>query len=566
MTQEHGTALLEVSGLTTRVRTPEGDLTAVSGVGFALHAGETLVLVGESGSGKSMTALSLMRLLPPAARLTAGQVQLGQQDLTRLSETAMRAVRGRRMAMIFQEPMTSLNPVMRIGDQVVEAIRRHRRIGRHAAWDRARQLLEETGISDARQRMRDYPHQFSGGMKQRAMIAMALSCEPELLIADEPTTALDVTTQAQILTLLKRLQAEHGMGILLVTHDLGVAAAVADRIAVMRAGEIVETAPREQFFTAPRHDYSQALFRALPSASKRGYALVGGDRRLPVSAALAPASEPLLQIESLNVTFGRKSRFGRTDRRVHAVRDVNLTLARGETLALVGESGSGKTTLAKAVLQLIPSSGAIRFDGTDLSTLSRHELRRWRRRCQFVFQDPFSSLNPRMTVDTIVQEGMIAQNIGGDGAQRRNRVAELLEQVGLLAEHANRYPHEFSGGQRQRIAIARALAVEPELLICDEPTSALDLSIQAQILDLMSRLREERGLAFLFITHNLSVVDYFADQVAIMKEGRIVERGPVEQIMRDPRDPYSQQLLEAVLPVPLPALANSDVTQQQTVN
>ncbi|MEC9341752.1 MAG: ABC transporter ATP-binding protein [Pseudomonadota bacterium] len=561
MTQEHGTALLEVSGLTTRVRTPEGDQTAVSGVGFTLHAGETLVLVGESGSGKSMTALSLMRLLPPAARLTAGQVQLGQQDLTRLSETAMRAVRGRRMAMIFQEPMTSLNPVMRIGDQVVEAIRRHRRIGRRAAWDRARQLLEETGIADARQRMRDYPHQFSGGMKQRAMIAMALSREPQLLIADEPTTALDVTTQAQILTLLKRLQAEHGMGILLVTHDLGVAAAIADRIAVMRAGEIVETASREQFFTAPRHDYSQALFRALPSASKRGRTLTG-DHRLPVSAALPPASEPLLQIESLAVTFGHKSRFGRTDRRVHAVRDVNLALARGETLALVGESGSGKTTLAKAVLQLIPSSGSIRFGGTDLSTLSRHELRRWRRRCQFVFQDPFSSLNPRMTVDAIIQEGMIAQNIGGGGAQRRDRVAELLEQVGLLAEHVNRYPHEFSGGQRQRIAIARALAVEPELLICDEPTSALDLSIQAQILDLLSRLREERGLAFLFITHNLSVVDYFADQVAIMKAGRIVERGPVEQIMRDPRDPYSRQLLEAVLPVPLPALANSDVTQQ----
>lgn len=603
--------LLEVSGLHTVLGEGAGAVHAVDGVDFSIDRGETLVLLGESGCGKSMTALSLMRLLPGGGRIAGGSVRLQGVDLLQLPEAAMRRLRGRRMTMIFQEPQSSLNPVLTVGSQIGEALRCHWGLSGGALRERTLALLDSVGIPDPRRRLDAYPHQLSGGMKQRVMIAMALAGEPDLLIADEPTTALDVTIQAQVLALLHQLQQELGMALLLITHDLGVVAEVADRVAVMYAGRLVEQAPRQRFFEAPAHPYSRKLFDSLPSARKRDRALavIRGavppltgrfpgcrfENRCPLAwdlcretepgwslaapeqqvrchlytpgqagrepsmasgveadatAALPPASAggTLLQVRDLKIHFPvQRGILRSTVGAVRAVDGVSLDIEAGCTLALVGESGCGKTTAGKGILQLIrPTAGRVTFDGEELNRLSGEALRRRRAQLQIIFQDPYASMNPRMTVGEIIAEGLVAQALGGDRSERRRRVARLLEQVGLGPEAASRYPHQFSGGQRQRICIARALAVDPRLIVCDEPTSALDVSVQAQILNLLKELQSRLGIAYLFITHNLSVVEYLAHRVAVMYLGRIVEEGRVEQVLETPRHPYTRALLSAV--------------------
>jgi peptide/nickel transport system ATP-binding protein len=604
--------VLAVANLKTSLDTPRGELRAVDGVDIELRQEECFALVGESGSGKSMTALSLMRLLPEAGRIADGRVLLGGQDLLALPEAAMRAVRGRRVAMIFQEPSTALNPVLTVGRQITEVIERHTALSGDAIRARSLELLDAVGIPDAARRSEEYPFQLSGGLKQRVMIACALAAEPEVLIADEPTTALDVTIQAQILDLLAKLQAERQMAILLITHDLGIVARMAQRVAVMYAGEIVEVADRDAFFASPQHPYSQKLFQALPTPEKRGAELsvipgqvpsltssfegcrfvercefafmrcrhevpglirIPGDEEahrlvrchlreqgkappiVPVAAdaeegtVMAVATMPVIaQVDDLKVHFPiRKGLFKRTVGHVKAVDGVSLTIHSGRTLALVGESGCGKTTAGKALLRLIPpSAGRVVFAGKDLSTLSREALRKGRGAMQIIFQDPYASLNPRMRIADILSEGMRSLGVGRTEKDRMYRMAELLEQVGLPLESLARYPHEFSGGQRQRIAIARALAVEPRMIVCDEPTSALDVSVQAQILNLLKSLQDRLNIAYLFITHNISIVEYLAHEVAVMYLGRIVERGTAAEVLGDPRHPYTQALLSAV--------------------
>ncbi len=607
--------LLAVKDLHTHL----GKVRAVDGVSFEVRRGETFALLGESGCGKSMTALSLLQLVPqPAGRIVAGQVLLDGADLLALPEVAMRSVRGRRIAMIFQEPMTSLNPVLTVGAQIGESLRRHRGLKGAALRARILELLDAVGIPDPQHRIDGYPHQLSGGMKQRVMIAIALAGEPELLIADEPTTALDVTIQAQVLDLLRQLQRDTGMAILLITHDLGVVAQMADRVAVMYAGQIVEQASRDDFFAAPQHPYSRKLFESLPGMDKRSesLAVIRGsvpslattfsgcrfvercDYAWPTCRSVVPAwtdtaagagvrchlADPqqrseehaplpplahapaapvagmarhngsLLEVDDLKIHFPiHQGLFQRVTGQVYAVDGVSLHIAQGRTLALVGESGCGKTTVGKGILQLIrPTAGSVRFDGTELTQLQGAELRRRRAQFQIVFQDPYSSMNPRMLVGDIIEEGMITQRIGRDRGERRARVADLLQQVGLAPEMRERYPHEFSGGQRQRICIARALAVQPRLIVCDEPTSALDVSVQAQILNLLKNLQDELGLSYLFISHNLAVVGYLAHDIAVMYLGRIVEQGPVEQVLNHPLHPYTRALLSAV-PVADPA-------------
>ena len=503
-------SLLNVRDLTVAI----GKSRPVDGVSFEIAAGETFALLGESGCGKSLTALSLMRLLPGAARIAGGSVRFGDAELTALPEAQMRGIRGGRIGMIFQEPATSLNPVLTVGAQIAEALRVH---GGAAERERVVELLAAVGIPDPQRRATEYPFQLSGGMKQRAMIAMALAGEPELLIADEPTTALDVTIQAQVLDLLRDLQQQRGMALLLITHDLGVVARMADRVGVMRAGRLVEVADKESFFRAPAHPYSRQLFAALPE-------------NLAPPGKLGAGGAAALEVRGLQVHFPiRRGLLQRTVGRVRAVDGVDLRLPAGRTLALVGESGCGKTTVGKAILGLLaPSAGTVELDGATLAGLAPARM-------QMVFQDPFGSLNPRLRIGAIVAEGRPEAD-----------VSTLLKQVGLSPEMAGRYPHEFSGGQRQRIAIARALAVRPQFLICDEPTSALDVSVQAQILDLLTDLQARLGLAYLFITHNIAVVDYLAHEVAVMYLGRIVERGTVAEVLRDPRHPYTQALLAAV--------------------
>jgi peptide/nickel transport system ATP-binding protein len=598
-------AALVLEDLRTVLDTPEGELRAVDGVDLEIQKGECFALVGESGCGKSMTALSILRLLPEVGRIAGGSVRLGELDLLALPEAAMRAVRGRRAAMIFQEPATALNPVLTVGRQVAEVIERHTALRGAAVRKRVLELLEAVGLPEAARRVDEYAFQLSGGQRQRVMIAAALAVDPEVLVADEPTTALDVTIQAQILDLLKKLQAERGMALLLITHDLGIVAKMADRVAVMYAGEIVEVAPRAAFFRAPQHPYSQKLFAALPGASHRGElaqirgqvppltATFGGCRfaercdfvfercrreppallalepgwrarchlreteraapRVAASgeaAAIAPAGHApaLLEVADLKLYFPiRRGLLRRTVGYVKAVDGISLAVPEGRTLALVGESGSGKTTAGKAILQLLrPTAGSVRFGGAELAGLGRAALLPYRRAMQIVFQDPYGSLDPRMRVADILAEGMKSLGVGRNDAERLRRIDALLDQVGLPAAARGRYPHEFSGGQRQRIAIARALAVEPKLIVCDEPTSALDVSVQAQILNLLKSLQERLGLAYLFITHNLAVVEYLAHEVAVMSEGRIVEQGAAAQVLRAPRHPYTRALLAAV--------------------
>ena len=528
-------AVLQVSNLKTQLDVAAGEVRAVDGIDFEIAKGECFALVGESGSGKSMTALSVMRLLPEAGRIADGRVLLDGQDLLALPEAAMRAVRGRRVAMIFQEPSTALNPVLTVGRQISEVIERHS--GEKDPRSKVLQLLNAVGLPDPEQRIDQFPFQLSGGQRQRVMIAAALAADPEVLIADEPTTALDVTIQAQILDLLKKLQAERQMAILFITHDLGIVWKMAQRVAVMREGKILEVASREEFFRAPKHPYSQKLFDALPE-------------RLPgrVNQNARADSPVLAETRDLKVWFPiRRGVFKRVVGHVRAVDGVSLTVRAGRTLALVGESGSGKTTVGKAMLRLIePTGGEVDFEGTNLGGLSRGELRSRRRSMQIVFQDPYASLNPRMRVTDILAEGMKSLGVGASDAERATRMAELLDQVGLPRESLGRYPHEFSGGQRQRIAIARALAVEPKLIVCDEPTSALDVSVQAQILNLLKSLQERLGIAYLFITHNIAVVDYFAHEVAVMHRGRIVEHGSAGAVLRSPQHEYTRTLLAAV--------------------
>jgi len=611
--------MLAVDQLEVELDVDAGVVRAVDGLKLSIERGETFALVGESGCGKSMTALALTRLLPDNGVVSGGTVHLDDIDVLGLPESRMRSVRGGRIGMIFQEPATSLNPVMRVGDQIVEAIEAHTELRGAAARARAVDWLRRVGIPEPERRIDEYPFRMSGGQKQRVMIAMTLAGEPDYLIADEPTTALDVTIQKQILDLLRDLQQERRMGMLLITHDLAVVAGMAQRVALMYAGQIIEVAEASAFFAAPKHPYARALLRALPDATRRDHALeaIPGtvpplwqrfdgcrfaprcqqamshcastrpelldlapgqsvrcllyvDGTTPVvdegagpaasergaaSAAATPArsgtGQPLLSVRGLSVGFPiRQGLLQRTSGHFQAVKDVSFDIAAGETLALVGESGCGKTTAGKAIVQLLREvariDGQALLDGRDLFDMGPDELRRARRRVQIIFQDPFGSLNPRMRVFELLDEGLAALQPELDIGTRRSRLETLCERVGLRRDALARYPHEFSGGQRQRIAIARALAVEPELIVCDEPTSALDVSVQAQILNLLRELQRELGVSYLFITHNIGVVEYIADRVAVMEAGRIVEQGPCERVMTAPERDYTKTLLAAV--------------------
>ena len=544
-------SLLKVSNLSTEIRLADQTIEAVKDISFEIDRGETLALVGESGSGKSITALSIARLLPDAGQIVAGEVLLEGQNLLGFSEKEMRQVRGSKIAMIFQEPMTSLNPVLKIGDQIAENILQHEKISKPAAVDRCAELLDAVGLPDPRRNLNEYPHQLSGGMRQRVMIAIALASNPDLLIADEPTTALDVTIQAQVLDLLYKLQQDLKMGLLFITHDLGVVQKISDQVIVMRHGEIVERANNQDFFTTPKHDYSRQLLNAIPSFSKRGKPLSVATRAVEEQVYAQDRSvdqRAVLEVKDLRVYFPiRKGVFKKTVGHVKAVENVSMQLLPAQTLALVGESGCGKTTVGKSILRLLDvTQGSIQFDGQDLLKLEGEALRAKRRELQIVFQDPYSSLNPRMLVGDIVEEGMVSLGVEYDAVVRRKQVAKLLDQVGLPENSTRRYPHEFSGGQRQRICIARALAVNPRVIICDEPTSALDVSVQAQVLNLLKELQQELGMSYLFITHDMSVVAYLADEVAVMYQGEIVERGAVDQVLHHAQHDYTRNLLSAV--------------------
>ena len=604
--------MLKIEDLKVALDADAGLVRAIDGMRLAITRGQTFALVGESGCGKSMTALALMRLLPDNGRIEAGRLELEGLDLLGQPESRMRTVRGGRIGMIFQEPSTSLNPVMKVGAQIVEAIETHTPLRGAAARAKAIDWLRRVGIPEPERRIDDYPFRLSGGQKQRVMIAMTLAAEPDYLIADEPTTALDVTIQAQILELLKDLQRERQLGVLLITHDLGVVAGMAQQVALMYAGQIVEVAPAAEFFAAPRHPYARLLLQALPDAAKRDapLAAIAGtvpplwltfegcrfaprcDRAMPACAQAQPALTPvsashqvrcrlythpeealplvapptapappaaraeegavLLQVRDLRVRFElRRGLLQRSGPRFFsAVDGVSYELRAGRTLALVGESGCGKTTSGKAIVQLLRRQAVIEgqalLEGKDLFTLQGDALREARRQVQIIFQDPFASLNPRLRVYELLEEGVQALRPDLDAAARRRNLELLVDQVGLRRDALQRFPHEFSGGQRQRIAIARALAVEPRLIVCDEPTSALDVSVQAQILNLLRELQRERGLSYLFITHNIGVVEYIADEVAVMQSGRIVEAGRTERVLGAPQRDYTRALLAAV--------------------
>jgi peptide/nickel transport system ATP-binding protein len=597
--------LLEISGLRTDIRLKRSTVHAVDGVDLSVHAGQTLGIVGESGCGKTITALSIMQLLPPGGHVVAGSVVLDGVELLQLDERQMQRIRGDSVGMVFQDPLTSLNPTMRVGDQIAEAVLLHRDISREQARRRASEVLDLVGIAQARSRLDDYPHQFSGGMRQRVMIAMALACDPKLLIADEPTTALDVTIQAQILELIDSLRRELGMAVILVTHDLGVIAGRADRVAVMYAGRVVEVADAEKLFEHPRHRYTEALFNALPERAagtrERLYTIAGlppdltkpmtacrfaprcgfaqadcrtvdpplmdepGDHQMaclhPVDEShhlvaadrIAPATpisrnrDVLLSVRELVKDFPLKQGLiGRARGTVSAVANVSFDVHRGETLGLVGESGCGKTTTGRLVVGLDrPTAGEVRINGTDIASLSRRELRSMRREVQFMFQDPYASLDPRMRVGSILREPMQIQRIGDSNAQR-GQVGHLLDSVGLPRNAVDRFPHEFSGGQRQRIGLARALSLEPKLIVADEPVSALDVSIQAQILNTMRALQDEFGLTYVVISHDLSVIRYLSDRIGVMYLGKLVEEGPAGDVYSHPLHPYTHGLIETI--------------------
>ncbi len=597
--------LLEIENLQTYFHTDEGTTKAVDDVSFGLKAGRTLGLVGESGSGKSVTSLSVMQLLPEFVSSIEGQSKISflGKDLVRLPRDEMRALRGNDVAMIFQEPGTALNPVYRVGEQVAEAIRLHHGASKQEALDRTIALFEEVGIPDPSRRIMSYPHEMSGGQKQRVMIAMALSCDPKLLIADEPTTALDVTIQKQILDLLAKLQLERNMGVLFITHDLGVIAEIADEVAVMFRGKLLEYGPVEEIFANPKHGYTRGLlacrprlemdWRRLPTVSdfvevetddegtvtisERDEKIAQDDPRYtrgrgrllhPIAElkeleTVHDASkldelcgddvhfaegEPLLEVKGLKVWFPiKKGILRRTVDHVKAVDGISFNVYEGQTLGLVGESGCGKTTTGRAMIRLQEKTeGTVRFRGKDVHELAGDDLKAFRRDVQIIFQDPYGSLNPRMSVGAALREAMEIHGIGSGLEDRNKRAAKLLEEVGLLPEHLTRYPHEFSGGQRQRIGIARALAVEPKLIICDESVSALDVSVQAQVLNLLKDLQEQRGLTYVFISHDLSVVKFISDMMVVMNAGKIMEQGPSDAVYASPKEEYTQRLISAI--------------------
>jgi peptide/nickel transport system ATP-binding protein len=596
------TALLDIRHLRTHFETDGGTVKAVDDLTLSLEPGKTLGLVGESGSGKSVTSLTILRLLPDVgAKIAGGSVSFLGRDLTKLPPRELRRIRGQEISMIFQEPGTSLNPVYKVGAQVMEAMLLHQKLTRAQARERTIQLFREVGIPEPERRIDSYPHEMSGGQKQRVMIAMALSCNPKLLIADEPTTALDVTIQKQILDLIRKLRDERQMAVLFITHDLGVIAEIADEVAVMYRGKLVEHGPAGEIFRAPKHPYTKGLIACRPrlDLTRRRLTTVAdymqtttapsgelvitektlspqrlaeiesrGRGRLlhPVaelerlghpttpadypagSTFVPPDTAPLLRVENLQVYYPIKTGWlRRVTGHVKAVDGISFNVYRGQTLGLVGESGCGKTTTGRAIIRLLPiTGGRVEFEGRDWRTLPEPTLRRARRSMQIIFQDPYSSLNPRLTVEAMLTEAMAVHRLGTSADDRRQRAAALLEEVGLLSEHLRRYPHEFSGGQRQRIGIARALAVEPEFVICDESVSALDVSVQAQVLNLLKDLQERRGLTYIFISHDLSVVKFMADMMAVMNAGKIVEFGPSDRIYAKPREAYTQRLIDAI--------------------
>ena len=613
--------LLEIENLRTHIQLKQGTVHAVDGVSLYVEAGETLGIVGESGCGKTMTALSVMNLLPVGGNIVDGEISLAGTKISSLSRDAMRKVRGNEIGMIFQDPLTSLNPTMTVGKQIAEAVLLHRPVTREQAWDRAAEVLDLVGLPRARERITEYPHQFSGGMRQRVMIAMALACEPKLLIADEPTTALDVTIQKQILELIDDLRHRLGMAMILVTHDLGVIAGRADRVAVMYAGKIAETTSTAKLFAGPRHPYTQALFQALPENAaqtrERLYSIPGAPPDLlrpPAGCRFAPRcryakdrcgkEEPVLGGESGEHTFAcfypvdaatRASPSGQAvmdeergagaagepllrldqvvkdfpvtkgailQRRigsVSAVAGVSFEIRRGETFGLVGESGCGKTTIGRMIVGLErPDAGTITFEGKDLAGSRGRGYRRQRRRIQYMFQDSYASLDPRMRVGTILREPLAVQRIGSRRAQQ-DKVLQMLSSVGLPASAAERYPHEFSGGQRQRLGFARALILSPELIVADEPVSALDVSIQAQVLDMMRDLQYELALTYLFISHDLSVVRYLSNHIGVMYLGRLMEIGPADEVYLRPAHPYTKGLIDSV-PIADPAAEQAKVS------
>jgi len=559
--------LLSVRGVSVDFNTENGVFRAVENLDFDVRPGRTLAIVGESGSGKSVTSMAIMRLTDYTnGRISTGRILFRDSadrevDLTAATDETMRAIRGNDIAMIFQEPMTSLNPVFTIGDQIVEAIMLHQRLSRSAAREAARKLLEKVRLPDAAQLLDRYPHQLSGGMRQRVMIAMALSCQPRLLIADEPTTALDVTIQAQILNTIRELQRDLGTAVIFITHDMGVVAEMADDVVVMLRGKKVEQGTVDEIFNAPKHPYTRALLAAVPrlgSLTGRDLPLrtpqtvLDGDTLREVGETreqdTASYDEPVLRVDKLTTRFDvGHNFFGRVTHRVHAVEQVSFDVYPGETLALVGESGSGKSTIGKTLQQLVaPTSGAVRYNGQDIFSMDSAGRQRLRQEIQYIFQDPYASLDPRKTVAFSIAEPIRTHGLlSGEDAIAR-RVGELLEQVGLKPEHARRYPHEFSGGQRQRVCIARALASNPKLIIADESVSALDVSIQAQILNLLMDLQKDRGLSYLFITHDMAVVEKVSHRVAVLYLGQIVELGTRRQIFESPQHAYTRKLLAAV--------------------
>lgn len=563
--------LLSVKNLRISFRREGQWNEAVHGIDFEVKAGRTLGIVGESGSGKSVSSLAVMRLLnEKQTKITADSILLGDKDIKNLTEKEMAGVRGKRISMIFQEPMTSLNPVYKCGFQVAEMIRQHVAVSKKEARQQVISLFEQVMLPRPEAIYESYPHELSGGQKQRVMIAMAIACKPQILIADEPTTALDVTVQLEILRLLRHLQTETGMGMVFITHDLGVVAEIADDVIVMHNGEILERGEAKQILNAPQHPYTQGLLACRPPMDIRLKRLpivkefldgqwTGGKEQILNSLQITQeernfhlkklySQDPILKVQGLQTWYPlRKGLFGKTYDYVKAVNDVNLEVYEGETLGLVGESGCGKTTLGRSILRLIePTGGKVFFKGMEVTALNSKELRNFRKQAQIVFQDPYSSLNPRIPIGEAIAEPMLVHGIEEDRRKRRTMACELLEQVGLQAEHYDRYPHEFSGGQRQRICIARALAVNPKLVICDESVSALDVSVQAQVLNLLNRLKEERRLTYIFISHDLGVVKFMSDRVLVMYGGQPMEMNDADELFEHPQNAYTQKLIDAL--------------------